>query len=63
MQGTEKLVIVGGVAGVGINVTLVEARSQVLGAIDADMAYWAQHQLTDRDVEVAGFPLVSARVL
>ena len=36
----------------GIKVSLVEARSQVLGAIDADMAFWAQHQLTDRDIDV-----------
>ncbi len=36
----------------GIKVSLVEAQSQVLGAIDADMAFWAQHQLTDRNIDI-----------
>ena len=36
----------------GIKVSLVEAQSQILGAIDADMAFWAQHQLTDRNIDI-----------
>jgi NADPH-dependent 2,4-dienoyl-CoA reductase/sulfur reductase-like enzyme/rhodanese-related sulfurtransferase len=36
----------------GISVSLVEARSQVMAAIDPDMAAWAQHQLQDHGVDV-----------
>lgn len=36
----------------GIAVSLVEARSQVMAALDPDMAAWAQHQLTDVGVDI-----------
>ncbi len=36
----------------GISVSLVEARSQVMAAIDPDMAAWAQHQLEDHGVDI-----------
>ena len=36
----------------GISVTVIEARSQVLAVIDEDMAFWAQRQLEDHHVDV-----------
>ena len=36
----------------GISVTVIEARSQVLTVIDEDMAFWAQRQLEDQGLDV-----------
>ncbi len=36
----------------GISVTVIEARSQVMTVIDEDMAFWAQRELEDRGVDI-----------
>ena len=36
----------------GMTVTVIEARSQVMAVIDEDMAFWAQRQLEDHGVDV-----------
>lgn len=36
----------------GMAVTLVEAAPQVMSAMDEDMAFWAQRQLEDHDIDV-----------
>lgn len=36
----------------GIAVTVIEARSQVMAVIDEDMAFWAQRQLEDHGVDI-----------
>ncbi len=36
----------------GMSVTVIEARSQVMAVIDEDMAFWAQRQLEDHGVDV-----------
>ena len=36
----------------GMSVTVIEARSQVMAVIDQDMAFWAQRQLEDHGVDV-----------
>ncbi len=36
----------------GMTVTVVEAQSQVLNAIDEDMAFWAQHELEDHGIDL-----------